>query len=76
MIRIIKELNINEIAIPQLGAGNGGLDCEKIKELIERQLSSLDDSDKIRVNISKLKAKGMLERIGADRGGYWKVKLC
>ena len=30
--------------------------------------------EKIRENISKLKAKGLLERIGSDRGGYWKVK--
>jgi ATP-dependent DNA helicase RecG len=25
-------------------------------------------------NIAKLKAKGLLERIGPDKGGYWKVK--
>ncbi|MDR2586487.1 MAG: putative DNA binding domain-containing protein [Prevotellaceae bacterium] len=30
-------------------------------------------ADKIRINLSKLKAKGIIERIGADRGGYWKV---
>jgi ATP-dependent DNA helicase RecG len=24
-------------------------------------------------NISKLKAKGLLERIGPDKGGYWRV---
>ena len=30
--------------------------------------------EKIRENISKLKAKGLLERIGSDRSGYWKVK--
>ena len=28
---------------------------------------------KIKENISKLKAKGLLERIGSDRGGYWKA---
>jgi len=28
---------------------------------------------KIRENISKLKAKGLLERIGPDKGGYWNV---
>jgi ATP-dependent DNA helicase RecG len=31
-------------------------------------------ADNVRVNISKLKAKGLLERIGADKGGYWKLK--
>jgi len=29
---------------------------------------------KIEENISKLKSKGLLERVGADKGGYWKVK--
>jgi predicted HTH transcriptional regulator len=29
---------------------------------------------KIKENMSKLKAKGFLERIGPDKGGYWKVK--
>lgn len=28
---------------------------------------------KIEINISKLKAKGLLERIGSNKGGYWKV---
>jgi len=27
----------------------------------------------VRVNLSKLKAKGLIERIGADKGGYWKL---
>jgi ATP-dependent DNA helicase RecG len=31
-------------------------------------------ADNIRVNISKLKAKGLLERIGGAKGGYWKIK--
>ncbi|MFH0856700.1 MAG: winged helix-turn-helix transcriptional regulator [bacterium] len=26
-------------------------------------------------NIAKLKEKGILERIGPDKGGYWEVKL-
>ncbi|MDR1370614.1 MAG: winged helix-turn-helix transcriptional regulator [Dysgonamonadaceae bacterium] len=30
-------------------------------------------ADNIRVNISKLKNKGILERIGGNRGGYWKI---
>jgi len=29
---------------------------------------------KIEVNISKLKKKGILERIGPAKGGYWKIK--
>jgi predicted HTH transcriptional regulator len=26
-------------------------------------------------NLSKLKAKGIIERIGAAKGGYWKIKI-
>jgi ATP-dependent DNA helicase RecG len=29
----------------------------------------------VRVNLSKLKAKGLIERIGPDRGGHWK-EIC
>jgi ATP-dependent DNA helicase RecG len=29
--------------------------------------------DSVRVNISKLKDKGLLERIGPAKGGYWEV---
>jgi ATP-dependent DNA helicase RecG len=27
----------------------------------------------IRNNIAKLKSRGIIERIGADKGGYWKI---
>jgi predicted HTH transcriptional regulator len=27
----------------------------------------------IRIHIAKLKAKGLLERVGPDKGGYWKI---
>ena len=29
---------------------------------------------KIKENISKLKAKGLIERVGPDKGGCWKIK--
>ena len=28
---------------------------------------------KIKENISKLKNKGLLKRVGPDKGGYWKI---
>jgi len=28
---------------------------------------------KIKENIKKLKQKGLLERVGPDKGGYWKI---
>lgn len=42
LIDVIKQNQIKSIAIPPLGAGNGGLKWEKIKEVIEDKLSSLD----------------------------------
>ncbi len=42
LIKVIDTYNIKSIAIPPLGAGNGGLNWEKVKTLIENRLSSLD----------------------------------
>ena len=42
LIEIIKEKNISSVAIPPLGAGNGGLDWNKVKQLIEKYLSDTD----------------------------------
>jgi len=41
LVRIISEKNIASVAIPPLGAGNGGLDWYKVKRLIEQYLSPL-----------------------------------
>jgi O-acetyl-ADP-ribose deacetylase (regulator of RNase III) len=38
----IKKLNIQSIAIPPLGAGQGGLDWAKVKQIIEQKLGALD----------------------------------
>lgn len=42
LVRIIKERKINSIAIPPLGAGNGGLDWNKVRSLLEEYLGSID----------------------------------
>jgi O-acetyl-ADP-ribose deacetylase (regulator of RNase III) len=42
LVRIIKERNIKSIAIPPLGAGNGGLDWNRVKALMEKHLSTSD----------------------------------
>jgi O-acetyl-ADP-ribose deacetylase (regulator of RNase III) len=39
----IAELNIKSIAIPPLGAGNGKLDWDRVKPIIERYLSDLNE---------------------------------
>jgi O-acetyl-ADP-ribose deacetylase (regulator of RNase III)/uncharacterized protein YwgA len=38
----IESYQIQSIAIPPLGAGNGGLDWEKVKQIIENKLKGLD----------------------------------
>lgn len=43
--RVIKELGIHSIAIPPLGAGNGGLDWEEVKSHIMESLGDLQDVD-------------------------------
>ncbi len=42
LINIIKLNQIKSIAIPPLGAGNGGLKWEKVKKIIEEKLSNLE----------------------------------
>ncbi len=41
--RFIEEHSITSIALPPLGSGNGGLDWQDVRPLIERSLDSLSD---------------------------------
>jgi O-acetyl-ADP-ribose deacetylase (regulator of RNase III) len=42
LIRVIENRQIKSIAIPPLGSGNGGLDWEKVKKIIEQKLENLN----------------------------------
>lgn len=42
LVRVINENKIKSVAIPPLGAGNGGLEWEKVKKIIEQKLSNVD----------------------------------
>ncbi len=42
LINVIKEKKIKSIAIPPLGAGNGGLDWNKVKQILEKKLVDID----------------------------------
>jgi O-acetyl-ADP-ribose deacetylase (regulator of RNase III)/uncharacterized protein YwgA len=44
LVRIIKEQQLTSIAIPPLGAGNGGLDWHRVKKLMDSYLSGLNCS--------------------------------
>jgi O-acetyl-ADP-ribose deacetylase (regulator of RNase III) len=42
LVRVIREKNIKSIAIPPLGSGNGGLDWNKVKQILEKYLTDVD----------------------------------
>jgi len=42
LLKLIKEKQIKSIAIPPLGSGNGGLDWNKVKIILEKYLSQVD----------------------------------
>jgi len=42
LVKIIREKEIRSIAIPPLGAGNGGLNWAKVKTILEKYLSEID----------------------------------
>lgn len=44
---VIREKGINSVAVPPLGCGNGGLKWSTVRQIIERELSELDDVDVI-----------------------------
>lgn len=42
LVNVIKERNIKSIAIPPLGSGNGGLDWNRVKQVLETYLSEVN----------------------------------
>lgn len=42
LISVIKDYEIKSIAIPPLGSGNGGLEWERVKKMIDEKLNSID----------------------------------
>jgi len=64
LVKIIEKFNIHSIAIPPLGAGNGGLEWEKVKQLIEKKLNHLkidiiiyEPTAQIKENLKKERVK-------------------
>jgi ATP-dependent DNA helicase RecG len=62
------KLTENQINILKYIQQNPRITSQKLSEILGLR------SDYIRANLVKLKEKGILVRVGADRGGYWKVK--
>lgn len=42
LVKVISDKNIKSIAIPPLGSGNGGLDWNKVKLILDKHLADLD----------------------------------
>jgi O-acetyl-ADP-ribose deacetylase (regulator of RNase III) len=42
LVQIITQQNIKSVALPPLGAGNGGLEWEKVKKIIKQKLNHLN----------------------------------
>lgn len=42
LVKVIKERSIKSIAIPPLGSGNGGLDWNRVRQILEKHLADLD----------------------------------
>lgn len=45
LVKVIREKDIRSIAVPPLGCGNGGLDWNDVRPLIEQRLAGLEDVD-------------------------------
>ena len=63
LIDVIKHNQIKSIAIPPLGAGNGGLKWEKVKKIIEDKLSSLNIEIFVYEPTSQIVEKLKIERV-------------
>jgi O-acetyl-ADP-ribose deacetylase (regulator of RNase III) len=66
LVRVIRELGIRSIAIPPLGAGNGGLRWSEVKPRIEAALSELPEVDVIVYEPSE-KYQNVAKTKGAER---------
>lgn len=54
LIGLIKETGIKSVAIPALGSGNGGLDWEKVRPIIEERLQTVSEDTQIVIYEPKL----------------------
>jgi len=63
LIRIIESYSIQSIAIPPLGAGNGGLNWARVKKIIETKLKDIDIEIFIYEPSEFLKEKLKTERV-------------
>ncbi len=63
LIQVIEKYKITSIAIPPLGSGNGGLEWEKVKRIIEEKLSNLNVEIFVYEPAAHIKEKLKKERV-------------
>jgi O-acetyl-ADP-ribose deacetylase (regulator of RNase III) len=63
LVKVIEENKIKSIAIPPLGAGNGGLDWNKVKPILQELLKSVDCEIYIYEPSSKIQEALKKERV-------------
>jgi len=63
LVQVIEEKKLNSIAIPPLGSGNGGLNWEIVKKMIEEKMSHLSIDVFIYEPNSQIKEKLKEERV-------------
>jgi O-acetyl-ADP-ribose deacetylase (regulator of RNase III) len=63
LIRVLDEYKVKSVAIPPLGAGNGGLEWERVKKIIEGKLMNIDVDVKVYEPTQYIKEKMAAERI-------------
>ena len=66
LVRVIREKNIHSIAIPPLGCGNGGLNWQDVRPLIESALGELDGVNAI-VYEPTVKYQNVAKRTGVEK---------
>ena len=67
-VKLGVKLGENELKILKLMEDNKYITTKELSEHIKISTTAIDN------NISKLKEKGILERIGPAKGGHWKIK--
>lgn len=68
LVRVISRYSITSIAIPPLGSGNGGLYWPKVKEILEKKLSSVDIDIFIYEPTAQIKEQMKTERVRLTNG--------
>lgn len=68
LVKVISKYNIKSIAIPPLGAGNGGLDWNKVKTIIDEKLSGLDVEIQVYEPTKHIQEKLKKERVKLTEG--------